>query len=72
MKIVKADVGKMPASICDEMPEVTATFEDGTTKALFRYYPDEIRFSPAEFVGLTEEEAHSLHGKKDREWLREP
>lgn len=60
----------MPEGMFDPMPEVIATFEDGSTKTLFSYYPDEISFQPNEFTGLTEEEAHSLHHSKDRSYLR--
>ena len=60
----------MPQGMLDPMPEVIATFEDGTTKALFSFYPDEVSFRASEFVGLTEEEAHSLFQKKDTAYLR--
>ena len=53
----------------DPMPEVIATFEDGS-KTLFKFYPDEISFRESEFVGLTEEEAHSLFQQKDTAYLR--
>jgi hypothetical protein len=49
---------------------VTATFEDGTTKELFRFYPDEIQFSENELVGLTEKEAKELRTKKDIAYLQ--
>jgi hypothetical protein len=54
----------------DPMPEVIATFEDGSTKTLFSFYPDEISFREHEFVGLTEQEAHTLFQKKDISYLR--
>ena len=60
----------MPKSLFDPMPEVHATFEDGTEKKLFSYYPDEISFTAEEFVGLTEEEARGLHFKKDKAYLQ--
>ena len=60
----------MPLGMFDPMPEVIATFEDGSTKTLFSFYPDEVSFTPSEFVGLTEEEAHSLFQKKDTAYLR--
>jgi hypothetical protein len=43
----------MPQNAWDPPPIVTATFSDGTVKALFRYFPDEISFLPEELVGLT-------------------
>ena len=70
MKIKSAQVGHRPASIFDPPPAVVVTFEDGTSKNLFVFYPDEISFSPEEFVGLTEEEAFSLRHKKDVDYLR--
>ena len=60
----------MPEGMFDPMPEVVATFEDGTKKSLFSFYPDEVSFRESEFVGLTEEDAHSLFLQKDRAYLR--
>lgn len=70
MKIVKAEITAMPRSMFDPMPEVRATFEDGSEKTLFSFYPDEIGFSPQEFIGLTEEQARELKGKKERAYLQ--
>jgi hypothetical protein len=74
MKITKAIITPMPRpmpqGMFDSMPKVIATFEDGTTKTLFTFYPDEVSFSASEFTGLTEEEAHSLFQKKDTDHLR--
>ena len=69
-KIIAARITAMPKSFCDPMPQVFATFEDGTEKKLFEYYPDEISFTPGEVIGLPEEEARALKGKKDRQYLR--
>lgn len=44
----------MPEGMFDPMPEVVATFEDGSTQTLFSLYPDEISFRESEFIGLTE------------------
>ena len=60
----------MPEGMFDPMPEVVATFEDGSTKSLFSFYPDEVSFRASEFEGLTEEEAHSLYQRKDTAYLR--
>jgi hypothetical protein len=60
----------MPLGMFDPMPEVIATFEDDSTKTLFSFYPDEISFTPSEFIGLTEEEAHTLFQRKDHSYLR--
>ena len=74
MKITKAHITAMPRpmplGMTDPMPEVIATFEDGTVKTLFSYYPDEVSFHASEFIGLTEEEAHTLHQQKDTAYLR--
>ena len=74
MKITDAFITSMPRpmplGMFDPMPEVIATFEDGSKKSLFSFFPDEISFRPSEFVGLTEEEAHSLFQKKDTAYLR--
>ena len=60
----------MPEGMFDPMPEVVATFENGTTKTLFAFYPDEVSFKPNEFIGLTEEDAHTLFQRKDTAYLR--
>ena len=60
----------MPEGMFDPMPEVIATFEDGSTKTLFSFYPDEISFKESDFTGLTEEEAHTLFQRKDHSYLR--
>jgi len=69
-KITAARITAMPAALFDPMPAVIATFDDGTEKKLFEYYPDEISFTAGEFVGLTEEEAHARRHKKDVDFLR--
>lgn len=51
-----------------EPKTVRATFSDGTTRDLFTYYSDELTFTEAEFVGLTE--ARALHHRRDVDWLR--
>ena len=74
MKITHAVVGPMPASFAlalfSPLPKITATFEDGSTKVLFDFYPDEISFLPNEFVGLTEEGAYNLKFEKDKRYLQ--
>lgn len=74
MKITNATITAMPRPMTegmfDPMPEVIATFGDASTKTLFSFYPDEVSFTPPEFIGLTEEEAHSLFQKKDTSYLR--
>jgi len=74
MKITSVTITRMPRpmpqGMFDPMPEVIATFEDGSTKNLFSFYPDEVSFRESEFVGLTEEEAHSLFQRKDTSYLR--
>jgi hypothetical protein len=48
MKITSAIISPMPRpmpeGMFDPMPEVVATFEGGTTKPLFSFYPNEITF----------------------------
>jgi hypothetical protein len=51
-----------PVGLFDPMPDVTATFDDGTRKKLFSFYPDELRFDECEFIGKTEAEAHEQCG----------
>ena len=60
----------MPKSLFDPMPQVHITLEDGKEQFLFDYYPDEISFTPSEFVGLTIEEARNLKFRKDKRYLQ--
>ena len=69
-RIIAARITEMPISICDPMPQVIATFDDGTEKKLFEYYPDEISFVAGEFIGLTEGEARDLKCRKDKQYLQ--
>jgi len=70
LKIVSARITAMPKSFFDPMPQVWVTYENGKEQMLFEYYPDEIRFSPNEFVGLTRSEAIHLKFKKDKAYLQ--
>lgn len=49
---------------------VVAEFENGERKDLFGFYSDELSFTPREFVGLTEDQAHALRTQKDIAYLR--
>lgn len=70
MKIKSARITTMPQGLFDPMPQVHVTMEDGKEQFLFEYYPDEISFTADEFVGLTLDEARTLKGKKDRQYLQ--
>lgn len=71
MTITKARITAMPKDFCDPMPKVMVVLEGETEEQeLFEYYPDEISFNSDEFIGLTLDEARSLKGKKDRDYLR--
>jgi hypothetical protein len=69
-RIVSATISPIPVEVWDPLPEVTATFTDGTVRRLFSYFPDEISFLPQEFVGMTEDEARALKSKKDSIYLK--
>lgn len=69
-KITRAKLTPLPQSLGDPLPEVWVTLEDGSEQKLFDYYPDEISFSPEDFVGMTIAEAHALKLQKDRDFLR--
>jgi hypothetical protein len=71
-KIASARITPLPGKIGDPLPQVWATFEDGSEKMIFTYYPDEISFLESDFVGLTEEEAHTLKFGRDRAYLQSP
>jgi hypothetical protein len=70
MKIISCKITAMPKGMFDPMPKVIATFEDGSIKEIFEYYPDEISFSENEFIGLTEDQARHLKFIKDRNFLQ--
>lgn len=70
MKIVKVRITELPKSLFDPMPQVWATYEDGQEEMLFDYYPDEISFHQAEFIGLTRDQALDLRHRKDVAFLR--
>jgi hypothetical protein len=69
-KIVCAKISKMPVALTDPMPQVEVIFDDGTTCSLFSYYPDEISFTPGEFIGLTKGQALALRHRKDVAYLQ--
>ena len=69
MKIIGARITPLPKSLSDPMPEVFVTLEDDSEHWLFTYYPDEISFSPDDFIGLTLDEAHALKFHRDRDFL---
>lgn len=61
----------MPKGFGDPMPKVMVTYEgDKNESPLYEYYPDEISFSPDEFIGLTQAEAIHLKFKKDKQYLQ--
>jgi hypothetical protein len=70
MKIISARITAMPKSLFDPMPQVYVTLENGVEEFLYDYYPDEISFSPQEFVGLTIDEARHLKFVKDKRFLQ--
>ena len=69
-RIINAAISPMPQKMFDPMPVVTAQFDNGEVKTLFQFYPDEINFQPAEFIGLSESEAHALRHRKDVAYLQ--
>lgn len=69
-RIVSAVISPIPVEVWDPLPVVTATFDDGSVRQLFSYFPDEISFLASELVGLTEEEARQLKAKKDAVYLK--
>lgn len=69
-KVIAARITALPKSLQDPLPEVWVTLVGGNEVKLFDYYPDEINFSPEEFVGLTIGEALQLKFKKDRDYLK--
>lgn len=69
MKVISSRITEYPKSLFDPMPKVFVTLENNEEEFLFEFYPDEINFTPSEFVGLTIEECRHLKFKKDRQYL---
>ena len=69
MKVISSRITDQPKSFFDPMPQVFVTMENGIEEFLFDYYPDEISFTPNEFVGLTLNECRHLKFKKDKKYL---
>jgi hypothetical protein len=59
-----------PEGMLDPMPEVVVRVDGGEERTLFSYYPDELSFRAAEFVGLTVDEALALRHRRDVAYLR--
>lgn len=60
-RITAAHVTGSPQVITDPMPVVEAWFDDQTSTVLFSYFPEEVQFTPGEFIGLTQAEAMQLY-----------
>jgi hypothetical protein len=70
-RIIKAHITAVPRSRCDPMLRVFVTVDDGTAEQfLLDFHPDEISFTPEEFVGLTINEALALKLLKTYAYLR--
>lgn len=69
MKVINSRITEQPKSLFDPLPKVYVTLENGVEEFLFDYYPDEISFTPSEFIGLTIDECRHLKFKKDKQFL---
>lgn len=67
--ISAARITPMPVKFTDPLPEVFVTI-GGEEVFLFDYMPDEISFTPSEFIGKTLEEARELFRKKNAGYLQ--
>lgn len=67
--ITSARITAMPTELLDDMPQVYVTI-NGKEEYLFEYYPDELTFTPEEFIGLTTDEARTLKFEKDKMYLQ--
>lgn len=67
--ITSARITAMPTELLDDMPQVYVTI-NGKEEYLFEYYPDELTFTPEEFIGLTTDEARHLKFEKDKMYLQ--
>jgi hypothetical protein len=70
-RIVSARITEMPTNLFDPMPSVIVKYAgDETEQHLFDYYPDEISFTAAEFIGLTRHQALLLKCRRDADYIR--
>lgn len=67
MKIKSATIPPRQSFL--DLGRVEATFEDGSTAVVLEYYPDEVSYSPHEFVGKTRDEVLDMHRAKDRAYF---
>ena len=49
-RVVKCRITEQPESFFDPLPKVMVTLDNNTEQCVFEYYPDEISFSPNEFI----------------------
>lgn len=68
--ITHARITEPPLQIGDPMPTVKVRVDGGDEVDLFTYYPDELSFTPEEFIGLTIEEGRRLRHTRDVAYLR--
>ena len=68
--ITSCDVGKMPKSWFDAMPEITVVLSNGASASLGTYYPDEIKFVADTFIGKTLDAAKEIIRKRDVAYLQ--
>ena len=68
-KVVSCRITTQPESFFDPLPKVYVTLDNNTEECIFDYYPDEISFTPQEFIGLTIKECRHLKFKKDKDYL---
>ena len=76
MKIIAARIEKGttdPKDIPDPhwgRNKVIVTLEDGSEQVAFSYFPDELAFSPEQFLDKTLEQARRIHHEADVAYLR--
>lgn len=68
-KVVSCRITEQPKDFFDPIPQVFVTLENESEQFLFDYYPDEISFTPNEFIGLTINECRHLKFVKDKKYL---
>jgi len=49
--------------------KIYSTYEDGYEEVILQYYPDEIKFSESELIGLTIDEVSELKNKKQQQYI---
>jgi hypothetical protein len=67
---VLGELGLPLLAIVEVVERVAGSRGPDVLMKLFRYFPDELRFTASDFVGRTVTEARALRHRRDVDWLK--